>query len=462
MRPGPRSIQTLGEAPQDIRIPGIPIRMIPSRARARTLPHLDGEDLGAASGTLSGLRSACPRQPATVELRGSTPGEQGSSTGTPGHTVPSAGCVQEILHRGHSRSRRGPSRDRGCCGGSPAGSASTPARSTSAAGEDQTAGSNPRQHPPLLLVEAKCVEMVSKQVVASKAKSRPSPLNSEQWRALVALHYNLLYDHHDFFLASQHPSASPALRRLRHGIHSFLESLRHRLPDALEHMLAFIYLAYSMVTLLYETVPAFKDTGTGVARFWYSKATDKDPTVNRFHHHLAILARPDGLRQLYYYFRSLACSQPFLSAKESALTLFDPILKAPPGAVRHRPPPLEEHFVKAHGILFTLSQLNSIDRTIDDYLVALNRALDRVTAKWKKQRVFIAVANATSLFEYRSTKADLKVAFDQRKMDYEIYQEEAATSQPPASSRPLSESDFRSSVQMAVHSADVSLSRAIT
>jgi hypothetical protein len=29
---------------------------------------------------------------------------------------------------------------------------------------------------------------------------------------------------------------------------------------ALDHMLAFIYMAYSMVALLYETVPAFEDT----------------------------------------------------------------------------------------------------------------------------------------------------------------------------------------------------------
>ena len=81
----------------------------------------------------------------------------------------------------------------------------------------------------------------------------------------------LLHEHHDFFLASQHPAASPALSRLaakysmparmwRHGIHAFLEVLRHRLPESLEHMLAFIYIAYSMMALLYETVPAFEDT----------------------------------------------------------------------------------------------------------------------------------------------------------------------------------------------------------
>ena len=197
----------------------------------------------------------------------------------------------------------------------------------------------------LVMVEAKCVDVDNKQARdAQEAEPGQQPkLNNEQWQALIALHRTLLHEHHDFFLASQHPSASPALRRLaskyamparmwRHGIHSFLELLRHRLPDSLEHRLAFIYLAYSMMALLYETVPTFEDTWiecfgdlgryrmaiedddirdrevwTGVARFWYSKAADKSPTVGRLYHHLAILARPNALQQLYYYTRSLSC-----------------------------------------------------------------------------------------------------------------------------------------------------------
>lgn len=49
-------------------------------------------------------------------------------------------------------------------------------------------------------------------------------------------------------------------RMWKHGIHSFLELLRHRLPDSTEYMLAFIYLAYQMMALLYETVPTLEDT----------------------------------------------------------------------------------------------------------------------------------------------------------------------------------------------------------
>lgn len=51
---------------------------------------------------------------------------------------------------------------------------------------------------------------------------------------------------------------------LRHGIHAFLELLRYPLQDSLEHMLMFIYLAYSMMALVYETVPTFEDNGQSV------------------------------------------------------------------------------------------------------------------------------------------------------------------------------------------------------
>lgn len=117
----------------------------------------------------------------------------------------------------------------------------------------------------LVMVETKCIEVDA----AQNAQGDSAKLNNEQWQALIALHRTLLHEHHDFFLASQHPSANPALRRLaskyamparmwRHGIHSFLELLRHRLPASLEHMKTFINLAYSMMALLYETVPAFE------------------------------------------------------------------------------------------------------------------------------------------------------------------------------------------------------------
>lgn len=289
----------------------------------------------------------------------------------------------------------------------------------------------------LVMVEAKCIEVDN--IHASKAQSGdPEKISKDnQWQALISLHRTLLHEHHDFFLASQHPSASPALRKLaskyamparmwRHGIHSFLELLRHRLPASLDHMLAFIYLAYSMMALLYETVPTFEDTWieclgdlgryrmaiedddirdrevwTGVARHWYSKASDKSPTTGRLYHHLAILARPNAFQQLFYYAKSLCVLGPFTSARESILTLFEPILK-PSGPMTFRTPPSDTSFVKAHGILFTQTQLEEFKEALDDFIDHLDSHIGRVARRWMEQGYFVAVANSVALLGFGS------------------------------------------------------------
>lgn len=92
-----------------------------------------------------------------------------------------------------------------------------------------------------------------------------------QWQTLVSLHQALHHENHHFLLASQHASTSPFLKGLSeeyvmlarmwcYDIHSFLELLRHQLPDSWEHTLTFLHLAYSMITLLLESIPAFEDT----------------------------------------------------------------------------------------------------------------------------------------------------------------------------------------------------------
>jgi hypothetical protein len=291
----------------------------------------------------------------------------------------------------------------------------------------------------LVMVEAKCIEVDNKQATLAQADPGAQPkLNNEQWQALIALHRTPLHEHHDFFLASQHPSASPALRRLaskyamparmwRHGIHSFLELLRHRLPASLDHMLAFIYLAYSMMALLYETVPAFEDTWieclgdlgryrmaiedddirdrevwTGVARHWYSrsKASDKAPTTRRLHRHLAILARPNALQQLFYA-KSLHVVVPFTSARE-------PVLNTENG--QYRLPPLDMSFVKAHGLLFTNKHMEKFEPTVKEFLGLLDNQIGQVTRKFMEQGDHIAVANIVAMLGFDSKDSVLMQA----------------------------------------------------
>ncbi|RAR15499.1 telomerase-binding protein est1a protein [Stemphylium lycopersici] len=308
----------------------------------------------------------------------------------------------------------------------------------------------------LTMVEAKCIRVDLAQAKAFE-ENAPQP-TSGHWQALIALHRTLLHEHHDFFLAIQHPSASPALRRLaakrfmparmwKHGIHSFLELLRMRLPESIDYMLAFIYLGYQMMALLHETVPALDDTWierlgdlgryrmaiedkdfrdretwVGVARSWYKKAADKNPTVGRLYHHMAILARPDAMQQMYYYSRSLTTVKPFEGARESILTLFDPILGRP-GPTLTTVPPNHTSFIKAHSFQFektrpldkqreneqalTFGFLSAKPKFIED----LDKHIGRVTAEWKVQGVYTAIANIAGWFQYGLEESILRQIF---------------------------------------------------
>lgn len=208
----------------------------------------------------------------------------------------------------------------------------------------------------LVMVEKKCIEIVTQQA------QNPNKLNKEQWQALIALHRTLLNKHHNFFKASHHPVteghelrelatryAMPA-RMWRHGIHAFLELLRSRLPETLEHMLSFVYLAYSMMALLKETVSDFMETWieclgdlaryrmaieeadlrdrecwSATARTWYNEAADLSPNTGMIQHHLAVLARPNIVQQLSLYSKALVAAIPFKNASESILLLLDPM-----------------------------------------------------------------------------------------------------------------------------------------
>ncbi|KAH8749334.1 hypothetical protein F5883DRAFT_435891 [Diaporthe sp. PMI_573] len=231
-------------------------------------------------------------------------------------------------------------------------------------------------------------------------------------------------------------------RMWRHGIHSFLELLRHRLPASLEHMLTFIYLAYSMMALLYETVPNFEDTWieclgdlgryrmaiededirdreiwTDVSRYWYSKASDKAPTTGRLYHHLAILARPYAVKQLFYYTKSLCVAIPFKSARDSILTLFDPIIDG----TQTRLQAIDLNFVKAHGVLFIRSNTDEKDKALskgrdallveyekakDQFLAHLDNHIARTTRNWIEPGALIAISNCNAQLEYGKTEAN--------------------------------------------------------
>jgi hypothetical protein len=121
----------------------------------------------------------------------------------------------------------------------------------------------------LVMVEAKCIEVEKRKRELEQAEGERSMLSNEQWQALIALHRTLLHEHHDFFLASQHPSASPVLR-LANSVSKRIEGiLPFNLPEAQE----------SDDTELWS----------GVASDWYSES-ERTPTTGLYQH-LAILSR---------------------------------------------------------------------------------------------------------------------------------------------------------------------------
>lgn len=289
------------------------------------------------------------------------------------------------------------------------------------------------------MVERRCIDILQ-QLAQSKTE-----ISNQQWQKAITMHGVLLNEHHDFFLNSEHPEgysvrqryvinyAMPA-RLWRYGVHALLEQLRQRLPGTLEHMLRFLYLAYSTMTLFLETVPTFEDTWieclgeisryrmvleaaesrerqawASIARYWYNKAADKNPDVGRLQHHLGVLARPDIVQQLFYYTKSLVCVHPFIGTKESISLLFNPLLQNP-RSVR-RLPEIVIAFVAAHGYLYARQVGDPFLDTCNDFLAFLEEYTGRMGPNFKQQGVFIASCNFAAVLEYATANALLPSEF---------------------------------------------------
>ncbi|KAK1085329.1 hypothetical protein LTR48_004632 [Friedmanniomyces endolithicus] len=288
-----------------------------------------------------------------------------------------------------------------------------------------------------MIAEARCVNLD-----AAQAKNPPAELSRSQWQALIALHRTLLYEHHDFLMATQHPSATPDLKALptmysmparmwKYGIHDFLEVLRSRRPSSQDFMLSFIYLAYQMMALLYETAPIFLDTWIEclgdlaryrmsiedekephaqwgcVAASWYIKASDRHPQIGRLYHHLAILERP-SLRKFACYGKSLTCVVPFPNARDSLRTLCIPIAKEAQPA-RSVGLLSEASFCKLHALIFLAAPEPVLEQAS---YTAMSFLRQPDAFRWRECGVPLAVANISALLGHGSDTNALRIAFD--------------------------------------------------
>jgi len=215
-------------------------------------------------------------------------------------------------------------------------------------------------------------------------------------------------------------------------------------------MLTFIYMAYGLMALLYETVTAFEDTWveclgdlaryrmaiedtdikdreiwTGVARSWYSLASEKAPTTGRLYHHLAILARPNAVQQLYFYTKSLCVPIPFPSARESAMTLFDPLFadNAP------RLQEIDAAFVRVHAILFSGKHEDQLQQSMDQYLKLLDPHIGRTTKRWLETGYHTGIPLACALLGYGAEDHFLMKIVRQRPEQTDVNMEASSTSE---------------------------------
>jgi hypothetical protein len=177
-----------------------------------------------------------------------------------------------------------------------------------------------------------------------------------------------------------------------------------------------------------------REVWSGVARMWYDMAADKSPNVGRIQHHLAVLARPNIVQQLFYYSKALVSVTPFPNARELIMLLFNPFLEGSEIASQ-RYPLIESALVKANGILFTHGSVSEYISQMDQFWSILDNHIGRVTAKFRVQGPEITSSLCAATFDFGNAKAFLSQTFhdqsDRRKAYVETYQSSHGQEEPP-------------------------------
>ncbi|KAL1860128.1 hypothetical protein Plec18170_002077 [Paecilomyces lecythidis] len=165
-----------------------------------------------------------------------------------------------------------------------------------------------------------------------------------------------------------------------------------------------------------------REVWSGVARYWYNKAADKNPDVGRIQHHLAVLARPNIVQQLFYYTKSLVCVQPFPSARESILLLFNPLLdRSRPATDRY--PPAIVALVSAHATLFAKASIQQFIELTERLVTLLDGYIARSGTLFREQGVHMVCSNYAAILEFGQGDAIIPREFSPEKTKHLDQQE---------------------------------------
>jgi hypothetical protein len=155
-----------------------------------------------------------------------------------------------------------------------------------------------------------------------------------------------------------------------------------------------------------EEDPKDRETWCAAAKSWYCKAANRMPNVGRLYHHLAILARPHALQQVYLYSRALFSVQAFPSARESIQTVFVPLM-AMPSTPTHIPE-VDAAFIKTVACIFK-RKFGALERHKIQFHTLLYDHISRTGAKWREYGVYVAGTCIGALMDFGNKSSMLAI-----------------------------------------------------
>ncbi|KAK5282989.1 hypothetical protein LTR80_011977 [Exophiala xenobiotica] len=153
-----------------------------------------------------------------------------------------------------------------------------------------------------------------------------------------------------------------------------------------------------------------RENWSNVARMWYNRAADLSPTTGSMQHHLAILARPNVVRQLFYYTKALISGVPFVNARDSIMLLFTPFLDNFE-VINQNYPKMETSLVRAAGIPFTHGSIHDYCGHITQFVSELDGTIDRTGSNFKVHGAEVASSLIAMVLDFGSDENFLWKAF---------------------------------------------------